>query len=354
MKTLLGLAIGLSLAATAGADEDPLDYWPQWRGPRGDGTAPKASPPVEWSESKNIRWKVPIPGGGSATPVIWGDRIFVLTAVDTGRIPAGGAPRPTVLGDPGMSTGTPTTLHQFLVLCLDRGSGKTLWTRTAVEAVPHEGHHPSHGFASASPVTDGKLLIASFGSRGIFAYDLDGDLKWTKDLGSMRIKIGFGEGISPVLVGGLVLINWDHEGDSFIVGLDAASGREKWRRARDEKTTWSTPYIVERAGKIQAVVNGTNRTRSYDASSGELLWECGGQGMNAIVMPVSQGDLVYCMTGYKGTALYAIRLDSMGDVTGGSQVAWKRSDAAPYVASPILIDKLLYYTKERQGRRSDR
>ncbi|HEV3027611.1 MAG TPA: PQQ-binding-like beta-propeller repeat protein, partial [Planctomycetota bacterium] len=120
-------------------------------------------------------------------------------------------------------------------------------------------------------------------------------------------------------------------------------------RDRDEKTTWSTPYVVEHAGKTQAVVNGTKRTRSYDALSGELLWECGGQGMNAIVMPVSCEGLVYCMTGYKGTALYAIRLDSKGDVSGGSQVAWRRTDAAPYVASPLLMNNLLYYTKERQG-----
>jgi outer membrane protein assembly factor BamB len=349
MKTLFGLAFGLALAAAARADEDPLEYWPQWRGPRGDGIAPKAAPPVSWSETKNVRWKVPVPGGGSATPVIWGNKIFVLTAVDTGRTPAGGSRTPAIPGDPGMSTGTPTTVHQFLVLCFDRGTGKTLWSRTAVEGVPHEGHHPSHGFASASPATDGKVLIASFGSRGIYAYDLDGTLKWSKDLGAMKIKIGFGEGISPVLTGGLVLINWDHEGDSFIVGLDATTGQEKWRRDRDEKTTWSTPYVVEHAGKTQAVVNGTKRTRSYDALSGELLWECGGQGMNAIVMPVSCEGLVYCMTGYKGTALYAIRLDSKGDVTGGPQVAWKRTDAAPYVASPLLVDHLLYYTKERQG-----
>jgi outer membrane protein assembly factor BamB len=349
VKSILSLSIVIGLASLAAADEDPLDNWPQMRGPRGDGIAPKAAPPVEWSETKNIRWKVPIPGSGSATPIVWGGRIFVLTAVDTGTVPAGGSATPAVPGDPGMSTGSPTTLHQFLVLCLDRATGKTLWSRTAVEAVPHEGHHPSHGFASGSPVTDGKILIASFGSRGIYAYDLDGTLRWSKKLGQMKIKIGFGEGISPVLAGGLVLINWDHEGDSFIVALDAATGEEKWRQTRDEKTTWSTPYLIEHDGRMQAVVNGTKKTRSYDPATGALLWECGGQGMNAIVMPVSRDGLVYCMTGYKGTALYAIRLDSKGDVTGGPQVAWKRSDAAPYVSSPLVAGSLLYYGKERQG-----
>lgn len=346
MMNLLALLLCFGLAT---ADEDPLDHWPQWRGPRGDGVAPRATPPVEWSETKNVRWKVTIPGSGSATPVVWGNRLFVLGAVDTGKGPNGETKPAPASGERGMSTGKPTTLHQFQVHCLDRATGKTLWTRTALEAVPHEGHHPSHGFASASPATDGKVLIASFGSRGIYAYDLDGALKWTRDLGDMKIKVGFGEGITPVLHGGLVLVNWDHEGESFIVALDAATGQEKWRQARDEKTTWSTPYLVEHAGRTQAVVNGSKKTRSYDAATGALLWECGGQGPNAIVMPVSRDGLVYCMTGYKGFQLYAIRLDSKGDVSGGPQIAWKRNDIAPYVASPVLLDNLLYYTKERQG-----
>jgi outer membrane protein assembly factor BamB len=338
----------LALALRPPADDDVKDQWPSMRGPNGDGTAPKADPPLEWSETKNIKWKVGIPGAGSATPAVWGSRIFVLTAIDTKKEPAGGAPKPAP-GEPGLSTPSPGTIHRFEVICLDRATGKTLWTRTAAEAVPHEGHHPSHGYASASPVTDGKLLVASFGSQGIYAYDLDGALKWKRDLGKMTIKIGFGEGISPVLYGGLVIVNRDHEGDSFIVGLDAATGEEKWRQARDEKTTWATPYIVEQEGRAQAVVNGTKRTRSYDPATGALLWECGGQGLNAIAMPVSRDGLVYCMTGYKGYQLFAIRLDSKGDVTGGPQVAWKRSDAAPYVASPLIVENLIYYTKERQG-----
>lgn len=335
----------LLLAAAAQGDE-----WPQFRGPRGDGIAPDADPPTVWSETKNIRWKVVIPGSGSATPAVWGGKIFVLTAIDTKKEANPGAPKPEPPPNSlGMSTAAPTTIHQFQVLCLDRATGKTLWSRTAVEAVPHEGHHSSHGFASASPVTDGKILIASFGSRGVFAFDLDGNPKWSRDLGPMKIKIGFGEGISPVLYKDLVLVNHDHEGDSFIVALDAATGAEKWRQSRDEKTTWATPFIVEHAGRVQAVVNGTKRTRSYDAATGALLWECGGQGLNAIAMPVAKDGLVYCMTGYKTYQLFAIKLDSTGDVTDSAQVAWKRSDAAPYVASPLLMDSLLYYTKERQG-----
>src|SRR6185295_3117141 len=282
----------------------------------------------------------------------WGDKLFVLTAVDTGKKPAGSPdlpPAPPPAGSQGMSTSAPATLHRFEVLCLDRTTGKTIWSRTAVEAVPHEGHHKSHGYASASPATDGARLIASFGSRGIFCYDLDGNLKWTRVLGNMKIKVGFGEGISPVLHGDSVVLNWDHEGGSFIVRLDAATGEEKWRVAREEGTTWTTPLVVEAAGVTQGVVNGTKRTRSYDLATGRLIWECGGQVMNPIPMPVTLDGTVYCMTGYKGYAVTAIRLNSKGDVSESPQVIWKRNDAGPYVASPVIADGLLYFTKERQG-----
>lgn len=278
--------------------------------------------------------------------------MFVLTAVDTGKRPPGApeiVPPPPPAESRGMSTSAPTTLHRFLVICLDRMTGKEIWSKTAVEAVPHEGHHTSHGFASGSPATDGRRLIASFGSRGIFCYDLEGTLKWKRDLGPMKIKIGFGEGISPVLYGDAVLVNRDHEAGSFIVRLDAETGEEKWRQARDEGTTWTTPLVVERGGAAQVVVNGTKRTRSYDLGTGALLWECGGQAMNPIPMPVTLDGTVYCMTGYRGFAVFAIRLDSKGDVTGGPEIVWKRTDAGPYVASPLLADGLLYYGKERQG-----
>lgn len=351
-SAVLGLLF--ALPAAGGGDESEAlrrHSWPQWRGPESTGVAPEGSPPLHWSESKNLRWKVEIPGTGSATPVVWGERIFVLTAVDTGKRPPDAPsldPQPPA-DSRGMSTAAPTTLHEFLVLCLDRMTGKTIWSRTAAEAVPHEGHHTSHGFASGSPATDGKILIASFGSRGIFAYDLDGQSLWKRDLGRMKIKVGFGEGISPVLHGDSVIVNWDHEAGSFIACLDARSGQEKWREPRDEGTTWATPLVVERGGGTQVVVNGTQKTRSYDLASGKLIWECGGQAMNPIATPVAQDGVVYCMTGYKGYAVNAIRLDSKGDVTDTQQVVWRRTDAGPYVSSPLLSDGLLYFTKERQG-----
>jgi outer membrane protein assembly factor BamB len=348
-ETMIALVLMAPLAARA--DDfatGRLSNWHHWRGPNEDGTAPNADPPVEWSATKNVAWNVSIPGSGSATPVVWGDRIFILTAVDT-RKPGKVTDEKKDAGQPGFTVGAPSTVHRFEVLCLDRTNGKTLWSRTAVEEVPHEGRHTTNTYASGSPVTDGKVLIASFGSRGIFAYDLEGNLRWSRNLGLLKIKVGFGEGSSPVLHGDSLLVNCDHEAGSFIVCLDVKTGEPRWRKERDEGTTWTTPFVVDHAGTAQVIVNGTKKTRSYNLANGDLLWECGGMGMNPIAMPVARQGVVYCMTGYRGFFIQAIRLDSKGDVTGTDQVAWKRNDTAPYVASPLLYGDLLYVTKERQG-----
>ena len=243
----------------------------------------------------------------------------------------------------------PENLFQFLVLCLDRESGEIVWEKVATEQQPHEGHHGHHGFASASATTNGELLFASFGSRGLFCFDLDGNLKWERDLGDMRTRNGFGEGTSPAVHGNSLVVNWDHEEASFIACLDAATGQDKWRVDRDEPTTWNTPLIIEHNGVTQVVVNGTNRARSYDLADGRLIWECGGQFTNPIPSPVAADGVVYCMTGHQGYALYAIPLDAAGDITGTDKIRWHRGTSTPYVASPLLYDGLLYFVKGRNG-----
>jgi outer membrane protein assembly factor BamB len=387
---LWALVVLLATSPIAAAEpaSDQQHNWPQWRGPQANGVAPHGDPPLTWDESTNIRWKVEIPGSGSSTPIVWGDRIFLLTAIDTGRKPEGAvtpaaaqsaaetpspgneskadapsaAPRkPPNRGARGggrrggsgrggrggasLSVPTPTTLFQFDVICLDRATGQTLWQRTATEEVPHEGHHPSHGYASASPVTDGRRVFASFGSRGIYCYDFNGNLQWKHDFGQMETKRGFGEGASPALHGDALVVNWDHEGESFIVCLDANTGDERWRTPRSEGTTWTTPLVVEHKGAVQVIVNATGRTRSYDLATGELIWECGGQVDNPIPTPVARNGVVYCMTGYQGYAAIAISLDSKGDVTDTDKVLWRHTASAPYVGSPLLYDNRLYFTK---------
>src|SRR5687767_8902156 len=261
-KTLTSVGIGL-LIAMAGvfvvAQQLPEQaHWAQWRGPYFNGMA-RGDAPTVWSDTSNIKWKAAIPGRGHSTPVIWGDRIFLTTAIPTGK-PAAPAPateaappasstQPASPGGPqqrrGRDTG-PQVEHRFDVLCLDRKTGKLLWQKTAKVAVPHEGYHRAYGsFASNSPVTDGKYVYASFGSRGIYAYDFNGKLIWEKDLGvQMRMRLSFGEGTAPLLSGDRLFIVFDHEGESFMVALDKRTGKELWRVPRDERSSWSTPLAV--------------------------------------------------------------------------------------------------------------
>jgi outer membrane protein assembly factor BamB len=215
-------------------------HWHQWRGPEADGVAPHGDPPLEWSEDKNVRWKVEIPGKGSATPIVWKDRVIVLTSIETDRKAEGAAPSREGgrRGGGGFGGGpVPENLHQFVVLCLDRDTGKTLWRHVAAEELPHEGLHSTNTYASGSPITDGESIFASFGSRGIYCLDMDGKQRWKRDLGDMQTRNGFGEGGSPALHGDTLVVNWDHEGQSFIAALDGRSGETRWQVDRDERTT---------------------------------------------------------------------------------------------------------------------
>lgn len=357
------LPFGLVLTAHAlvAAAALPEDNWPAWRGPLANGVAPRGNPPVTWSETNNVKWKVKVPGEGSATPIVWGDRIFVQTAIPTGKkIQAAPEPTPTptvtnsAAGRPGQQGARggrggpggpkPTEAYQFVVMCLDRDTGKTLWQQTAREEIPHQGHHPTEGtFASASPLTDGQLVFAYFGSRGLHAYDLQGNHRWSKDLGRMNVKMAFGEGSSPALCGDKLIVNWDQEGECFIAAFDKNSGRELWRQPRDEQTSWATPLVVQHEGKPQVVTAATRKIRSYDAATGKLLWECAGMTDNVIPSPVSGNGLLYAISGFRGSALLAIKLGQSGDLTGTDAIAWKYSKNTPYVPSPLLYDNKLYF-----------
>lgn len=209
--------------------------------------------------------------------------------------------------------------------------------------MPHEGHHKDHGYASSSPVTDGEVLIAYFGSRGLYAYDLKGKLLWQKDFGRQQTRNSFGEGSSPALHGDTVVLVWDHEGEDFIVALDKRTGKELWRKPREEGTNWSTPLIVEHAGKTEVVVNSGNKVRSYDFTNGETIWEAGGQTQSAVPAPVTGHNRVYVTSGWRGAALHAITLGRRGDLTGTDAIAWQHNKSTPYVPSPLLYGDLLYF-----------
>lgn len=320
--------------------------WPQWRGPAGTGVAVDADPPTEWSESKNIRWKTVVPGRGHSTPIVWGDRVFLTAAIPVGpKLP----PKPS--GRPGAHDNLPVdSEYRFVVLAIDRENGQLIWDQTVRQAVPIEGAHHTASLASASPVTDGTHVFAHFGTQGLYCLDFDGNVVWSKQLGTMHTKHGHGEGSSPALYGDTLIVNWDHEEQSFLVAIDKATGTELWRRDRDEVTSWSTPIIVELDGATQVIVCGTDRVRGYDLTSGETIWQCGGLSANIVATPVAADGILYVGSSYEKRAMLAIRLsDARGDITASDQVLWLRTRGTPYVPSPLLYDDSLYYLTHYQN-----
>ena len=340
----------LAIQPVAGDPAAPYERnWPQWRGPLGTGRAPYADPPARWDEATNIRWKIELPGKGLSSPIVWEDLVFVTTAIPATRsnkaedIEQAERNLPEWRRRSGIA---PERVIEFAALAVDRDSGRIRWRRILRTEAPHEGTHADGSWASNSPVTDGRVLIAHFGSSGTYGLDLDGNLLWERDLGQMTTRHGFGEGSSPALDGDTVVINWDHEGPSFMVALNSATGKDLWRVERDEVTSWSTPIVVKHAGRRQVIVNATGRTRGYDLSTGDLLWEAGGMTVNTIPSPVATGSKVYVTSGFRGSTLQAIDLASAaGDITGSRAVLWSHDRDTPYVPSPLLSGGRLYFLK---------
>lgn len=349
MKTICLAFLSVSLWSGE-PPADGADYesnWHQWRGPDATGVAPHSNPPVNWSEEQNVRWKIEIPGKGHATPIIWGEKIFVLTAVPQ---EGGSEPPPPQDGQRRRRGIAPSSILNFEVMALNRVDGSVIWQKTLREEFPHEGTHRDGTWASNSPITDGEHLYAYFGSRGLYCLDLDGNLKWEKDFGEMRTRRGFGEGSSPAIYENTMIINWDHEEADFVVALDKRTGEELWRKDRDEPTSWSTPLIVNVNGTPQVIINATNYVRSYDIKTGDIIWESTGMTLNAIPSPVIEDGVVFLMSGFRGNALQAIRLEgAKGDVTGTEAILWDYDRDTPYVPSPLLYNGGLYFLKSNDG-----
>ncbi|MHC4552336.1 MAG: outer membrane protein assembly factor BamB family protein [Planctomycetota bacterium] len=341
MKRVMVFSVICSLLLITSSLQAADAVWPGFRGPNDTGVT-DGNPPVTWSETENIKWKVEFPGSGLSSPVIWGDKIFFMTAIESKKAAPVEA-EPAAEQDGRRRRGKrPTSEYKFDVVCMDRANGKILWQKTVTEAIPHEGHHPDASFASGSPATDGKLIWANFGSQGLYCLDIDGNLKWSRDLVKQRIRAGFGEGSSAVIVGKAVVVVADHEEQSYIYAFDKISGEPLWKKERDEPTGWATPLAVEVNGNTQIVVNGSNFVRGYDVQTGEILWKCSGQTANTVPTPVAGFGNVYCASGFRGSALYAIKLGKTGDLTDTEAVAWTVDEATPYVPSPILIDGKIY------------
>lgn len=335
--------LGLSTVALSAAVNDPRN-WAQWRGPEMSGVSRTAKPPIEWSETKNIKWKVQIPGRGSSSPVVWNDRIFLLTAIPVGitgdaqHEPRGALPQRGV--------------HQYKVLALDRKTGKTVWEHVAREEEPHEAAHQDNGsWASSSAITDGEHVFAYFESRGLYAYDMNGRQIWNADFGDKKMRNQFGEGSTPVLFGNTLVVVWDHlDQPSYVIALDKRTGRELWRVDHPEMDTWATPLVVTHEGRQQVIVNAMNKVRSFDLQTGKLVWEGPGTTMNVIPSPVFGNGMVFIMSGFRGNNLKAIKLaDAKGDISTTQAIAWQLDRDTPYVPSPLLYDNILYFLKTNNG-----
>jgi outer membrane protein assembly factor BamB len=340
VSALLLAVVSIGLKASVA---DPKN-WAQWRGPDMTGVSRTAKPPMEWSETKNIKWKVEVPGRGSSSPVVWNDRIFLLTAIPLGVTgPAQHEPRGAL---------PKRGVHQFKVLALDRKTGKTVWERVAREEEPHEAAHQDNGsWASSSAITDGQHVFAYFESRGLYAYDMSGKLVWQADFGDKKMRNQFGEGSTPVLHGNTLVVVWDHlDQPSYVIALDKNTGKELWRVDHPEMDTWATPLVVEHAGRKQVIVNAMNRVRSYDLETGTIVWEGPGTTMNVIPSPVFANGMVFIMSGFRGNNLKAIKLaDAKGDIAATGAIAWQLDRDTPYVPSPLLYDNILYFLKTNNG-----
>lgn len=361
-RRLLFLAVaatGMIASQSSFAQDDFADNWPNFRGPTFNGTSTTATPPTEWSETKNIKWKVELPGSGNnSSPIVWGDKVFVLTSIpqplteeqkaemeeqarqrDARRGGRRGGRR-------GRRMAAPPTPTKFVTICYDRNTGEKIWEQVAVEATPHQGTHPDHSYASASPVTDGQHVYSHFGSRGLYCYDMEGNQKWKRDdFGQMMTRNGFGEGSSPFLHKNTIVVPWDHEGESCVIALDAKTGETRWKNDRDEPSNWVTPVVVQQDDRSIVVTGGENYARGYDLESGKELWKSSGFTMRPVSAPVVHDDLVFLASGRRGYYLSAMKLDGLGDLNSNDGVAWSYQTAAPDVPSMMLSNGRVYFLK---------
>jgi len=336
------------------AQENSSEYnnnWPQWRGPEATGVAPMANPPIEWSETKNVKWKIEIPGKGHATPIIWEDKVFILTSVKTNQKVETEEPEvEQTSGRRGPPSNKAENIHNFIVLAINRNDGNVLWETTVCKELPTDGTHAMGTWASNSPVTDGEYLFAYFGSRGLYCLDFEGNILWSRDFGQMSKKMNFGEGSSPTLYNNKLVVLWDHEGESFLYILDKKTGKDIKKIPRDEATSWASPMIINVDGKEQVVTSATKKMRSYDLETGEIIWEGSGMTSNVIPNPILGNGIIYMMSGFRGNALQAIDLSkAKGDVTGTDAIVWEYNQNTSYTPSALLADGKLYFLRTNNG-----
>jgi outer membrane protein assembly factor BamB len=319
------IAVQLSAQAPAsntaylvGSEGEAAEYWPRWRGPSGQGLVTATGYPDRWSATESVRWKVPVPGSGNSSPVIWGDRIFLTTAYEGGR--------------------------RVALLAFRRTDGSRLWEMP----VPSNGAEPVHrknGHASATPVTDGERVYASFGIHGLVAADMNGKLLWHARVGMLDNYHGTAG--SPVLHGDAVILYQDAGNGSFVAAFDKRTGKTRWRTARRETVGWGTPIVIRAGGRDELIIHSQHRVYAYDPATGRPLWTVTGNTFEVIPTPLVAHGLVICSSGRAGPTM-AIRPGGSGDVTA-THVAWSTPRGSPFVPSGIVVGDVLYLVNDMQS-----
>ncbi|HEY7474824.1 MAG TPA: PQQ-binding-like beta-propeller repeat protein [Vicinamibacterales bacterium] len=351
MRRLFACLSLLACAALAGPVA-PVDVsavadtnWPQWRGPDGAGIGQGAFPDT-WSATSHIAWKTPIGGRGHSSPVVWGNRIFLTTSIEGAEIPGRKAPdhlgfdlKPGYFHEDSVGVDYAYTLK---VLAVDATSGKPLWERTVHDGPVYDNRHRKNTYASATVVTDGKLVYASFESEGFYAFDVDGNLKWKVSFGGMA-KAGLGPGTSPILFKNLVILQGDQEmgTGSFIVALDQVTGKEVWRTSRENRRSWATPLLVQSGGRTELVASGAEAVVAYDPATGKELWRTDGTRSHPIPSFVQGDGLVFATAGSQAKVALGIQPGPAAPA-GGSRVVWRYNKGTAYVPSPIYYNGYLY------------
>jgi len=352
MRMLLLTAFAFLFATTNLFAQSTNVHWPQFRGWQASGVSHGSRTPEKWTEPK---WKTPIAGLGLSCPVIWGDRVFVTTAVSEGGnedLKIG------LYGD--IESVNDNSKHSFQVWCLDKRDGRVLWKQTAHEGVPKGKRHPKSSHANPTPATDGKYLVAFFGAEGLFCYDLEGKLLWKKDLGPLNSgyfvvpSAEWGFASSPVIHQNFLVIQCDVQTNSFVTGLNLKDGKELWRTARTDVPTWSTPTVDVRPDRFQIIVNGFKHTGGYDLYSGKELWKLSRAGDIPVPTPIVAHDLIFTTSAHgRISPLYAIRVDATGDITlppsgesTNAHIAWSTPRGGNYMQTPIVVGDYLFACRD--------
>ena len=347
--------IVLTTAVTRGPLPDPgsaAGRWPSFRGPAASGVADGQKLPDEWNgeTGKNILWKTPIPGLAHSSPIVWGDRLFVTSAISS-RTDA--SFRPGLYGEGDASSDR--SVHKWMLYALDKHTGDIIWERIAYEGEPINKRHMKSTYASSTPATDGRVVVAAFGSQGVYAYDVKGNFLWKADLGHLDLgaydipTFEWGPASSPILWHGLVILQCDTQKDSFILTFDSETGETVWKAHRDELPSWGTPTVYEGASGAELVINASNFIRGYDLRSGKELWRLGGSSKITAPTPIFTDELIVVASGRRPEKpLYVLRPGARGDITlaegqtENDAIVWSRRGRGSYMPTPLIYGGLLY------------